>query len=97
MTKGQELIALAESLTPIDGGYRVRTSDDGRHYIDVLRMIYNWRVATTPVDEPMFIDRAWCYFGTGEQSFRKAVLAALAWDGSDDSEPVGYDKRAGSG
>jgi hypothetical protein len=87
-----DLTDLAENLTPIDGGYRVKLSDDGRHHIDVLRMIYNWRIAATPVDSPMFIDRAWCYFGTDDESFRKAVLAALVWDGDDSTEPAGYDK-----
>jgi hypothetical protein len=98
-------VALAPhlQLQPIDGGWRVKTSDDGRHYIDVLRMLYNWRLVTTPVNWPTTLDRGWCYFGHGvdehgnertmSTAFRAAVLAGLAWDGGDSSEPAGYDKR----
>jgi hypothetical protein len=91
-----DLLDLVENLTPIDGGYRVKLSDDGRHHIDMLRMIFNWRVVTTPVDMPLVYDRGWCYFGTGDQSFRKALLAALVWDGADDTAPAGYDKQVGT-
>lgn len=78
----------------IEGGVRIKTSDDGRHYIDVLLMAYNWRLAATDVSCPLSIDRAWCYRGNGPSSFVTAVMAALAWDGSDDTEPAGYFKRA---
>lgn len=96
-------------LEPIDGGFRVRLSEDGRHHLDVLRMLFNWRLVTTPTAGPLagqVYDRGWCYFGHGVTdegvertmgaAFRAAVLAALAWDGSDDTEPNGYDKRVGS-
>jgi hypothetical protein len=96
-------------LTPIDGGYSVRPSADGRHRIDVLRMLYGWRLVTTPTTGPLadqVIDKGWCYFGHGpaasgrertmRDAFRAAVLAAYAWDGADDTEPVGYDKAVGS-
>lgn len=91
--------ALGCTLTPLwiedrICGYRVKQA--GRHYIDVLRMIYNWRVVTTPVGDPMTIDRGWCYQGTGLAGFLPAALAALAWDGSDHTEPAGYFKRAGA-
>jgi hypothetical protein len=95
---GEEILRaleVAENLTPIDGGYRVKLSRDGRHYIDLMRMIFNWRVVTTPVRMPCVIDRGWCYFGVGPASFRNAVMAALVWSGSDHSEPAGYDKRVG--
>lgn len=96
------------NLEPIDGGWRVKISDDGRHYIDVLRMLYNWRLVTTPIHDQSGYSRGWCYFGHGdgpfaatgeartmEIAFRNAVMAAWVWDGSDDSEPPGYDKRVG--
>lgn len=95
---GTELLRaldIADNLTPIDGGYRVKLSADGRHHIDLLRMLFNWRVVTTPVCMPSVIDRGWCYFGLGPTSFRNAVMAALVWSGSDYSEPAGYDKRVG--
>lgn len=93
------------ALAPIDGGYTVKLSEDGRHRIDVLCMMWNWRLVTTPVAMPMIWDRGWCYYGHGpdghgrertmESAFRAAVLAAYVWDGDDGTEPPGYDKRAG--
>lgn len=83
-------------LTPIEGGFRVKTSADGRHYIDLLEMLFNWRIVTTPVACPVVVDRGWCYFGRDAYTFLKAVKAAQDWDGSDDTEPAGYDKRVGS-
>ena len=91
-----QLADLATNLERLDGGFRVKLSDDGRHYIDVMLMLFNWRIVTTPVSMPLVYDRGWCYFGTGPASFRNAVMAALVWDGSDDSEPAGYDKKVGT-
>ena len=92
-------IAAGTTLTPLwidDQIYGYRVKQAGDHYIDILRMIFNWRIVTTPVDAPMFIDRGWCYQGTGLAGFLPAVLAAIAWDGSDETEPAGYFKRAGA-
>lgn len=74
-------------------GYRVKTTTT--HHIDLYRMIFNWRIVTVPVDAPDFVDRSWYYQGTGLAGFLPAALAAVAWDGSDDTEPPGYFKRAG--
>ena len=86
---------IAIELTPIDGGVRIKATD--AYHIDVLTMLYNFRIVTTPKAAPLVWDRGWCYFGNDEATFVRAVLAALAWDGSDDSEPAGYDKRVGVG
>lgn len=84
-----------EPVTLIDGGLRVK--DTGTHYVDVLRVIYNWRVARTPKDHPETIDRAWCYFGAGTEVLLRAVAAARDWDDGDDSAPQGWDKDAKTG
>lgn len=76
------------------GGWRVKETPT--HWIDVIPMIFNWRVVTVPKAFPLLVDRGWCYQGTGPAAFTAAVLAALAWDGSDESEPAGYFKRAGA-
>jgi hypothetical protein len=76
------------------GGWRVK--ETGAHWIDVMPMIYNWRIVTTPKSCPLVYDRGWCYQGTGPAAFTAAVLAAWAWDGSDETEPPGYLKRAGA-
>lgn len=89
-------------LIPELGGVRLERLDYGAwrvketatHWIDVVPMIFNWRVATTPKTDPLTYDRAWCYQGTGPAAFAAAVLAAWAWDGSSGSEPAGYFKRA---
>jgi hypothetical protein len=81
-------------LETVDGGYRIKTT--GTHYIDVMQMIFNWRITATPKDRPWMYDRGWCYQGTGITGFIPAALAAIAWDGSDDTEPPGYFKRVGT-
>jgi hypothetical protein len=88
------MIAVPE-LVCDDIGYLV--SDTGTHLIHVMPMIYNWRVTRTPKDDPSGADRAWCYYGTGEDVFVKAVLAAHAWDGADDTAPAGWDKNPMTG
>jgi hypothetical protein len=89
-------------------GYHVKDADDGIHCIDVLQMMYGWRLVLSDkrpgAKEHWLLDGAWCYFGTGtdeygllrtrEQAFVNAVLAAQAWDGY--GEPVGYNKVAGA-
>lgn len=95
---------LAEVLTPIDGGFHVKDLEDG-HCIDVLRMLYNWRIVMSDSGfdgtPHLGIIHAYCYFGfdqddqgnprTMETAFIRAVGAALAWDGTGD--PANYDKK----
>jgi hypothetical protein len=85
-------------LTPIEGGFHVKDLPDGR-CVDVMRMIFNWRVVRTAARDAdgahLWFDRGWCYQGTGEQTLLVAVTAVLAWDGADDTEPGGgWIKRA---
>ncbi len=87
--------ALAE---PNDRG-AVWTRETAIHYIDVIPMIANFRVATTRKTSPPmpFFERFWCYEGRGQASFVAAVLAASAWDGSDETEPAGWSKNGQTG
>ena len=78
-----------------EDGYKVKETED--HVIMVVPMIFNWRVTRQPKDGWGCYDRAWCYYGTGLQSFMKAILAAKAWDGADDTAPAGWDKNATTG
>lgn len=96
---------LGENLTPIMGGYHVK--DLGEHYcVDILRMLFNWRIVLTEKQPGMRphtagIAGAWCYFGHGtdangnsrtmELAFIRVVGAALSWDGT--GRPSGYDKE----
>lgn len=77
-----------------EAGYRIK--ETGGHYIDVMPMLYNWRIVISRTESPGVPIRGWCYQGTGLDGFVPAVLAAIAWDGSDDTEPPGYFKRAGA-
>jgi hypothetical protein len=78
-------------ITVTDGGFRVKETPT--HWVDVVRMIYNWRVARTSKDAPMTYDRHWCFAGTGWPSLIAAVLAAAEWDGGDDTDPAGWNKN----
>lgn len=78
-------------LTPILGGYRVKTTEYG--VIEVYKMLVNWRITRTPLNDPTTYDRGWCYAGTGQATMVAAVLAAWAWDGADNTEPEGWVKR----
>jgi hypothetical protein len=89
------ILAAGMGLEHIDGGWRVKTA--GTHYLDVMRQIWNWRLVTTPLDDPLGYDRGWCYAGTGPASFLAAVLAAMAWDGADGTEPEGWNKNVQTG
>jgi hypothetical protein len=82
---------------PIDGGMRIKLNDAGTHYIDVLAMLYNYRVVLTPVDMPMVIVRHWCYAGVDPDTLLRAAAAACAWDGALDTEPLGWNKNGQTG
>lgn len=80
-------------LDKIDGGYRVKTV--GNYHVDVLSMIFNWRISVSHVDAPGWPVRGWCYQGTGLAGLLPCALAAIVWDGMANTEPPGYFKRAG--
>ena len=96
-------------LEPIPGGFHVKDADDGIHCIDVMQMLYNWRLVLSDAQPGRkrheTLAKGWCYFGHGDdpetglprsmaQAFVTAVLAAKAWDGY--GEPGGFDKKVGS-
>lgn len=85
MSQIEEIVANAQH---INGGWRIKTTET--HHIDVLVMLFNDRIVTTPIGNPYEYDRYWCYSKGGA-----AFLAAAAWDGSIDSEPVGWKKAWG--
>lgn len=73
---------------------RVRLNDDSTAYrvgetktafIEVV--LFSDRVIVVPKRAPRTYDRFWCY-----QKGGAAIFAALAWDGADDTEPVGWIK-----
>lgn len=80
-----------------DDGYethRWRVKQVGRWYIEVVPQIFNWRIHTVDSQAGPWAssDRYWCYEGRCATTFVGAILAAHAWDGADDTEPVGWIK-----
>jgi hypothetical protein len=76
---------------------RVQGQETETHWVDVLRMIWNWRVATTPKDRPRIYERHCCYAGTSLLTLIMAVRAVAAWGGADGTEPEGRSKNGQSG
>lgn len=85
---------------PILGGWHVKDVADGM-CIDVMAMLYNYRVVIGPRGHQTLV-HGWCYYGHGVDangvprnmvtSLVAALAAAMVWDGV--GEPDGYDKRA---
>lgn len=88
---------LPPSVTAHEYGLRVKETET--HFIDVIPMLVNWRLHTIRKDGgPLaWSDRFWCYAGRGQVSLHRAVAAALAWDGSDETEPEGWSKNGQTG
>lgn len=76
---------------PIDGGFRLPELATDTHHIDILRMLFTWRLVEVPRDTPYQYDRFWCYEG-GDPI--PAVLAAVSWYQRDrcaqGTEPTGW-------
>lgn len=84
-----------EQSQQIDGGYRLGETET--HYLDAMKMIFNWRLCMTPKDCPLTIDRSWCYRGTGSLTLLAIHAAVRLWalDGGD--EPIGWIKNVNTG
>ena len=92
------MTATDPELGRIDGGFRLKRTADGQHFIDVIEMIYSWRVVRTPVAAPCGYDVGYCYWGqTREggkvQALADALAAAWEWDGNVDRPPTGFNKK----
>src|SRR5688572_19209844 len=62
-------------------------------------MAFNWRLHTIRKDAgPLaWSERYWCYTGRDQRTFSRAVAAALAWEGADNTEPEGWNKNGQTG
>lgn len=86
-----------DNITTIDGGWRIKKNTADTHYVDVLQMLLNYRIVLTPVDDDSCYVRHWCYSGNTPSDFLRTMLAAIAWDGSLDTDPVGWNKNGQTG
>lgn len=81
-------------LIPVEGGYRVKTTQ--WFHVDVMQMAFgNWRLCETYLYDEQQYQRGWCY--SSPNAFVTSVIAALAWTGSPDTEPGGWIKEVGTG
>ncbi|WP_394621320.1 hypothetical protein JNUCC0626_20145 [Lentzea sp. JNUCC 0626] len=84
-------------LCPLLDQQGLRVKQVGPHFIDVVRMAFNWRIVETYVANPLYYARYWCYAGTAHGTFLAAVLAAAVWDGAADTEPLSWNKNGQTG
>jgi hypothetical protein len=80
----------AQWLTPIEGGWRVRTT--ATCHVDILCMAFgNLRVVLTDLGETGY-RRGWCY----QRPLLEVVALARAFDPDAEEEPLGWVKEAGT-
>lgn len=87
----------ATLFTPIEGGLRIHGNPAGTHWVDVLEMLYNYRIALTLKAVPCLYVAHWCYAGKSRANLWRTVLAAVAWDGAVGTEPDGWNKNGQTG
>jgi len=75
-------------LTPLPGGWLVKSVGGWQIQVRRLRL---FRVVEVPEIDTRDAGRYWCYV-----TFEAAVLAAAAWDGGPDTEPVGWLRKGGA-
>jgi hypothetical protein len=59
-----------------DNRWRVKETET--HYIEILGMLFNFRIVTTPKRSPSIWDRGWCYQGNGVSSWLTVCLAGVS-------------------
>jgi hypothetical protein len=80
----------------VQDGTLFRVKQVPGYFLDIAPMLVNYRLCTTWIDDQSRYDRFWCYAGSGRATWMAAVLAATMWDGSDETEPMGWNKNGQS-
>jgi hypothetical protein len=75
----------------IHSGFRVKETE--KYYIDVVGLLFGWRLCCTNKELPNTCGRSWDYVGRGGGTLFAAIRAAQEWDGSDDTEPIGWNRN----
>lgn len=92
-TETPTLADVVAGILPIEGGWRVKTTE--WCHVDVLVMMGgNHRLVETDLKYPVQYERGWCYRGPAART--TALLAAMVWDGRPDTEPEGWIKEVKS-
>jgi hypothetical protein len=71
-------------------GWTIKSTET--HHVDLMRMLFNFRVVLTPRSCTLGWDHGWCYDGGSGPIV--AIAAAYAWDPDKQAEPVAFTKRA---
>ncbi|MFW5415055.1 hypothetical protein J0910_00475 [Nocardiopsis sp. CNT-189] len=71
-----------------------RVRDIGPMRIEVMEMIFNWRLTISYRAHPMLLEGGWCYFGRTWDVFQRTVRAAHTFDPATQAAPEGFDKEA---
>ena len=65
------------------------------HSVDIVPMIFSYRLVLTPLDSPMGYDVGWCYFGLERAVFSRCMIAAMHFDPDTEEAPAWFDKQLG--
>lgn len=78
----------------VQDGTLYRVKEVLGYYVDIQPSpFYSYRLVTTPVEDEAVWQRGWCYQGKDRHAWMAVLLAAAMWDGSDDTEPMGWNKN----
>ncbi len=80
------------SITPVEGGWQVRETDD--YFIQIIRMGANQRIVTVPKAWPEMYERGWCY---NQEALHAVILRCQLFNPDVGEEPEGWVKEAGTG
>jgi hypothetical protein len=83
---------VVEPLDPDAYGIGVRVMTTDRCHVDLVRMIFNWRICETDLGAGLSYGRYWCFPGTGNETFDRALAEALRYGGRPDDQPAGFIK-----
>lgn len=64
----------------------------GDYLVEIIGMIYNYRLVITPKSNLDIYEAGWCYFGTDPVTFARVLAAAQRFDPMTQTDPEGYDK-----
>lgn len=85
----EDVIAEGLDVVPIMGGWTVGYGPNGCSRIDVMRILFNYRITETSLPDTNYYSRHWCCDG---RKLADAVMAAREWAGDPYSEPQGWIK-----
>lgn len=77
--------------TDTEGVWYVK--DSGDQQVFLLDYLFNWRLVTSWIHEPLFYTGGWCYQGKDYDTFMQALDRAWEFDPYRDGAPRGFFKE----